>query len=155
VHSAQGVTADTTHAVLGENTTRAMLYVAMTRGRESNTAYLYQRTAGEGDHQHRGREDTHVARRDSSRDAAHLLRDIIAARDERARTAHDVSATTEREHLPEPVGSLVDLRTKAAERRCRNYSNWQEQTHTTTSDTERWTEQQISRTSSPDYGIQL
>ena len=33
VHSAQGVTADTTHAVLGENTTRAMLYVAMTRGR--------------------------------------------------------------------------------------------------------------------------
>ena len=33
VHSAQGVTADTTHAVLGENTTRSMLYVAMTRGR--------------------------------------------------------------------------------------------------------------------------
>ena len=37
VHSAQGVTADTTHAVLGENTTRAMLYVAMTRGRDTNT----------------------------------------------------------------------------------------------------------------------
>ena len=33
VHSAQGVTADTTHAVLGENTSRALLYVAMTRGR--------------------------------------------------------------------------------------------------------------------------
>ncbi len=43
VHSAQGVTADTTHAVLGENTTRAMLYVAMTRGRDTNTAYLYER----------------------------------------------------------------------------------------------------------------
>ena len=42
MHSAQGVTADTTHAVLGENTTRALLYVAMTRGRESNTAYLYR-----------------------------------------------------------------------------------------------------------------
>jgi ATP-dependent exoDNAse (exonuclease V) alpha subunit len=40
VHSAQGATADTTHAVLGENTTRAMLYVAMTRGRESNSEYL-------------------------------------------------------------------------------------------------------------------
>jgi hypothetical protein len=40
VHSAQGATADTTHAVLGENTTRAMLYAAMTRGRESNSAYL-------------------------------------------------------------------------------------------------------------------
>ena len=34
VHSAQGVTADTTHAVLGETTTRALLYVAMTRGRD-------------------------------------------------------------------------------------------------------------------------
>ena len=127
----------------------------MTRGRESNTAYLYQRTAGEADHQHREREDIHVARRGSSRDAAHLLRDIIATHDERARTAHDVSAATEREHLPEPVGSLVDRRTKATERRRRNYLNWQEQTHTATSDTERWREQQLSRTSSPDYGIQL
>jgi ATP-dependent exoDNAse (exonuclease V) alpha subunit len=32
VHTAQGVTADTTDAVLGENTSRALLYVAMTRG---------------------------------------------------------------------------------------------------------------------------
>ena len=47
VHSAQGVTADTTHAVLGENTTRALLYVAMTRGRHTNTAYLYQRITGD------------------------------------------------------------------------------------------------------------
>jgi ATP-dependent exoDNAse (exonuclease V) alpha subunit len=37
VHTAQGVTADTTHAVLGENTTRSLLYVAMTRGRHTNT----------------------------------------------------------------------------------------------------------------------
>jgi hypothetical protein len=40
VHAAQGVTADTSHAVLGEKATRAALYVAMTRGRESNCAYL-------------------------------------------------------------------------------------------------------------------
>jgi hypothetical protein len=44
VHSAQGVPADTTHAVLGETTTRSMLYVAMTRGRDTNTAYLYERS---------------------------------------------------------------------------------------------------------------
>ena len=43
VHTAQGVTADTSHVVLGENTTRAALYVAMTRGREANNAYLYER----------------------------------------------------------------------------------------------------------------
>jgi hypothetical protein len=36
----------TTHAVLGESTSRALLYVALTRGRESNAAYLYERTAG-------------------------------------------------------------------------------------------------------------
>ena len=155
VHSAQGVTSDTTYAVLGENTTRALAYVAMTRGRESNTAYLYQRRAGEGDHEHREREDIHVARRGSSRDAAHLLRDIIATHDERARTAHDVSATTESEHLPEPLGSLVEHRTKATQRRRRDYSNWQEQTQTVTTDAERWTQQQLSRTTSPDYGIQL
>lgn len=38
VHSAQGVTADTSNAVLGENTSRALFYVAMTRGRHTNTA---------------------------------------------------------------------------------------------------------------------
>jgi hypothetical protein len=155
VHSAQGVTADATHAVLGENTTRALAYVAMTRGRESNTAYLYQRTAGEADHQHRESEDLHVARRGSSREAAQLLRNIIGDCDERARTAHDVSAATERAHLPESLGSLVHRRTTAAEHRRRDYLNWQERTSTTTSDTERWREQQVSRTSSPDYGIQL
>lgn len=45
MHSAQGVTADTTHAVLGENTTRALFYVAMTRCRDANTAYLHERIA--------------------------------------------------------------------------------------------------------------
>jgi hypothetical protein len=36
VHSAQGATADTTHAVLGENATRALLYVALTHGRDTS-----------------------------------------------------------------------------------------------------------------------
>jgi hypothetical protein len=40
---------------------------------------------------------------------------------------HDVSATTDREHLPEPIGSLADRRTKATQRRRREYVNWQEQ----------------------------
>lgn len=49
VHSAQGVTGDTTHAVLGENTTRCLLYVAMARGRHANTAYLHEGTFGENE----------------------------------------------------------------------------------------------------------
>jgi ATP-dependent exoDNAse (exonuclease V) alpha subunit len=47
VHSAQGVTADTTHAVLGERASRNLLYVAMTRGRDTDTAYLYERAPGQ------------------------------------------------------------------------------------------------------------
>jgi hypothetical protein len=155
VHSAQGVTADTTHALIGENTTRALLYVALTRGRECNTCYLYQRLVGEADHQHREPDTVHVARRGNSRDAARLLREVIAARDARVRTAHDVSAAAEREHIPESVGSLVDRRTKAVERRRWGYLNWLEQTQTGMSDTEWCKNQQVSRTSSPDYGIQL
>jgi hypothetical protein len=37
---AQGVTVDTTHAVITPETTRENLYVALTRGRESNIAYV-------------------------------------------------------------------------------------------------------------------
>ena len=43
MHSAQGVTADTTHAVLSEAAARALFYVAISRGRDANTAYLYER----------------------------------------------------------------------------------------------------------------
>ena len=40
-----------------------MLYVAITRGCESNTAYVYQRMVGEADHEHGEREDIHAAGR--------------------------------------------------------------------------------------------
>ena len=43
VHSAQGVTADSSYAILGEGGSRAMAYVAMTRGRHNNEAFLYQK----------------------------------------------------------------------------------------------------------------
>ena len=52
VHSAQGVTADTTHAVLSEAATRALFYVATSRGRDANSAYLYEHPVERGyDHQ--------------------------------------------------------------------------------------------------------
>jgi ATP-dependent exoDNAse (exonuclease V) alpha subunit len=40
VHGAQGETVDRAHVVIGEHTGAAAAYVAMTRGRESNTAHL-------------------------------------------------------------------------------------------------------------------
>jgi len=47
VHGAQGSTADTCHTVASGAEDRQLLYVAMTRGRESN--HLYLATAGDGD----------------------------------------------------------------------------------------------------------
>ena len=40
VHGAQGETVDSAHVLIGEHTSAAAVYVAMTRGRASNTAHL-------------------------------------------------------------------------------------------------------------------
>ena len=41
VHSAQGVTADTCYAILSDGTSRAMVYVAMTRGRHTPSCFTH------------------------------------------------------------------------------------------------------------------
>ena len=58
----------------------------------------------------------HVARRGTSREAAHLVRAIIANHDEQARTAHHIAADTGAV-LPAPIRGLVDRRSGAASRR--------------------------------------
>ena len=40
VHRSQGVTVDTAHAVLDASVDRSLAYVAMTRGRQRNSAWL-------------------------------------------------------------------------------------------------------------------
>ena len=90
VHSAQGVTADTAHAVIGESATRAMAYVAMSRGRDTNQAYIYTRVSGEADHEHAhpvAGGEVHELRRGTKYSAAHYLR-AIAANDQRPHTMH-------------------------------------------------------------------
>ena len=47
VHCAQGITVDTTHTVLTGTESRQQLYVAMSRGRESNQAYVQVVDGGE------------------------------------------------------------------------------------------------------------
>jgi hypothetical protein len=86
VFRSAGVTADTSQAVLGEKATRAVLYVAMTRGRESNSAHLYEREAEASEYSDVGPDGLHVLRRGSSRGAARLFRQIIAT--ERAHRPH-------------------------------------------------------------------
>ena len=122
VHSAQGVTADTTHAVLGENTSRALLYVAMTRGRHTNTAYLHERIAGENEHSQP--DGVHIPRRGTVKEAAQLARTLIANHDEQARTAHQIAQDADGPALPEPVHSLLRRRSEAIQQRRTAYQQW-------------------------------
>jgi ATP-dependent exoDNAse (exonuclease V) alpha subunit len=122
VHSAQGVTADTTHAVLSETATRALSYVALTRGRDTNTAYLYQRTT-EHEHQQQRTELGRVMHRGSKQQAAQLLRAILA-NDEQSVTAHDILDA--HDALPLNVRGASQWRATAVRSRRVDYSRWRE-----------------------------
>ncbi|MCV7230392.1 MobF family relaxase [Mycolicibacterium komossense] len=124
VHSAQGVTADASHAVLSENTSRALLYVAMTRGRQANTARLYQRSTEESEYSHQLPNAFHQMSRGDSNEAAGLVHDILT-NDQPGITAHDYAARTPGEVLPDRVHSLLNRRAAAAGRRQSDYRAWQ------------------------------
>ena len=123
VHSAQGVTADTTHAVLGENTIRSMFYVAMTRGREANGAYIYE-TATEQDYGLDPLPGSHVMCRGTAQHAGRLARAIIANHDQ-AVTAHEVAVQTPSAALPGRVRRTHDRRATMVQRRRTTYQSWQ------------------------------
>ncbi|MGO9157084.1 hypothetical protein [Mycobacterium sp.] len=109
VASQQGVTADTCHAVLSESASRAAAYVAMTRGRDHNHAYIYTREAGEADHEHRhllADGEVHQMRRGTKHAAAHYLR-MILDNDDRQITLHAQAERTPRHQLPEVVAHLL------------------------------------------------
>ncbi|MGB9252297.1 MAG: hypothetical protein WCC28_21575 [Mycobacterium sp.] len=123
VHCAQGVTADITHAVLGENTTRSMLYVAMTRGRETNRAYLYE-SATEQQYGLDLLSGAHAMCRGTAQHAGRLARAIIANHDQPI-TAHEVAAQTPSGALPEHVRRILDHRAATVQRRRATYQSWQ------------------------------
>ena len=128
VHSAQGVTADTTHAVLGESTTRSMLYVAMTRARDANTAYLYERTT----EQEYGPRHPTVRTSCSAAPAtrpANSPTPIITMHDDVPVTAHQVADATPHHLLPERVASLLTQRHTAVQNRRTAYTEWQTAVH--------------------------
>jgi ATP-dependent exoDNAse (exonuclease V) alpha subunit len=110
VHSAQGVTTDTAHAVLADSATRPMAYVATSRGRDTNKAYIYTRDDAEADHDHSApvvSGELHQLRRGTKYSAAHYLRSIIA-NDDRPRTMHVEAQQTDRALLPDTIGRLLD-----------------------------------------------
>jgi ATP-dependent exoDNAse (exonuclease V) alpha subunit len=126
VHSAQGVTADTAHAVIGDGATRAMGYVAMSRGRDRNRAYIYPRDTTETHHDHSQSIATgefHQLRRGTKYSAAHHLRSIIA-NDDRPRTMHAEAQQTDRAQLPDVIDQLLD---RHGQRRASRTVAWRHQ----------------------------
>jgi hypothetical protein len=129
VHSAQGVTADRCHAIVGEGATRAMLYVAMTRGRENNHAYIYRRLNGETDHEHSSPVSSpqiHRLQRGDKYSAAHVFRSILG-NDDRPRTMHAEAGRTKRHLLP---GTVADVLARDEQRRAARRAAWREHTAT-------------------------
>jgi ATP-dependent exoDNAse (exonuclease V) alpha subunit len=123
VHAAQGVTADTTHAVFSQAATRALSYVAMTRGRDANTAYLYERT-NEHEQEREQSDHVHPLQRGTTNHAGNLLRAIVANHDNRLLTAHDTSTQSVNTQLPERVQNLLHRRTAAFQRRRAAFQRW-------------------------------
>ena len=126
VHSAQGVTVGTRttlgtcHSILSEAAGRAMAYVAMTRAKDENHAYIYERPTGEADHEHTRLvfgADIHQLRRGSKYEAAQRFR-MILANDDRPRTMHAEADRTERHLLPNEIADLLQRhdRRRAARR---------------------------------------
>jgi hypothetical protein len=156
VHSAQGVTADASHAVLSENTSRALLYVAMTRGRHTNTARIYEHTTEAHEYGRQGTDGPHIADRGDNREAADLVGEILA-NDQLTITAHDYAAHTPEEALPGRVRSLLKRRAAATGRRNADYQAWQSDRREYWRSMRESQEQRLSqsRARSSDYGIEL
>jgi ATP-dependent exoDNAse (exonuclease V) alpha subunit len=124
VHSAQGVTADSSYAILGEGASRAMAYVAITRGRHNNEAFLYQKFSQEADHEHAkpvAAPAIHRLRRGNKHSAAYYFRQILG-NDERPRTMHAEAERTDPTLLPEVVAEVIER--NEARRRARRTA-WQ------------------------------
>lgn len=90
VHAAQGMTADRVHAVLdGSTASRGTAYVAMTRGRQSNNAYITDSRVGDQPHEH-GESAEQVKPWRATPAEARAAFVSITERDNRDRAAHTV-----------------------------------------------------------------
>ncbi len=130
-----------------------MLYVAMTRGRDTNTAYLYERPA---EHEYRTAEPKgiHVTRRDRAHHASRLARMIIANNGEPV-TAHDVAAQTPSAVLPERIARLIDLRAAMVSRRRTAHQAWHAEQRTFTEGVDQIRERGLGRDRDLGYGMDM
>jgi hypothetical protein len=156
VHSAQGVTADASLAVLSNTTSRNLLYVAMTRGRHANQAYIYEQATEASEFSHEQPSGTHIAQRGDGHEAATLVRAILA-NDEPVITAHSYAAQVRDEALPDRVRSLLTMRATATQHRKESYQAWRTAREEHDRDMAEAHERQIDRSQrhSADSGLEL
>ncbi|MEZ0350159.1 MobF family relaxase [Mycobacterium sp. pR1184] len=156
VHSAQGVTADASIAVLREDSCRNLLYVAMTRGRYANHAHIYERSTEAGEFGHKEPFTTHIAQRGDNYEAAILI-DAILANDEAPSTAHDYAAQSTDDALPARVRDILHRRGRAAQHRNERYQAWKTAMHEHDRNATEAQERHIDRNQqrSTDYGLEV
>jgi hypothetical protein len=123
VHSAQGVTADASLAVLSDTTSRNLIYVAMTRGRHANHAHIYERSTEASEFSQEEPAGTHIAQRGDSQEAATIVYGILA-NDALALTAYNYAAQTPDQVLPDRVRDLLSVRATATQERNVGYQTW-------------------------------
>ena len=130
---------------------------ALRQGPRPGNHLVYERRAAETEHEHADPPGVHVLRRGTGRDAAQLVRAIIANHDEQARTAHDVAEAADRDQLPDRVRRLLDRRTNAVYRRRAAYRNWCDANAEQLIERQRWIDQHLSRSheQSRGCGIEL
>lgn len=146
LQSAQGVTADTSYPIVSDRTDRNTLYMGMTRGREVNRAFIYDKIAGEGDHEHANPvPGVHQARRGDPQETVDLVR-AITGRENRPQTVHQVAANTDREQLPERVARFTTKHDHDLAARRAAYRTWTDHQASDLAEQNRWLHDYLDRT---------
>ena len=168
IHSAQGMTVGSSDrygvcwSVLSDRASRALAYVAMTRGRDENHLAIYPAVTSEA-HQHGATETgIHQMYRGTKHAAAHAVHTILTTNDDRARTMHTVAARTNRELLPTIVAALLDRNDERRTNRSRAWRQHAAQTRARqaayqrlTATTAQAAERERSRGLDLGYGLEL
>jgi hypothetical protein len=125
----------------------------MTRGRHTNSGYLYERTA---EHEYALRPDDSgpVIHRGTSQDAARLLRSVVA-HDEQSVTALGVAAANAHKSLPARIHSTIDQQAAALRRRGNEYRRWLVASTAADSVAHKTPSRVIGTDLSTDYGLEI
>jgi hypothetical protein len=124
--------------------------LSFTRGRDLNRVHIYERIAGEGDHEHTDpTPGVHQTLRGDSDEATTLIRTIIR-RDNRPQTVHQVAAQTDPHHLPDHIARAVAQQARTRTQRLAAQRIWIDQRTTDAAEQNRWIHEYLANSRSHD-----